>query len=220
MSSELALRYVTVGAFSENSYVVGCVESGHGVLIDPGGEVPELLRIAAEMGLEINDIWLTHAHLDHVLGLHEAVERTGAPIWLHPEDRFLYEAAPQQGQAFGFPIEALPEPDESFESGQKLQLGGHALEVLHVPGHSPGHVAFWFPGSRLLISGDVLFAGSIGRTDLPGGNLEQLMKSIRGEVLTLPDDVRLLTGHGPETTVGLERRSNPFLIPDYGGHLA
>ncbi len=212
MSSELALRCVTVGAFSENSYVVGCVESGRGVLIDPGGEVPELLRIAAEMGLEIHDIWLTHAHIDHVLGLQEAVEATGAPIWLHPEDRLLYDAVPQQGQAFGFPIEALPEPDESFESGQRLQLGEHALEVLHVPGHSPGHVAFWFPGSRLLVSGDVLFAGSIGRTDLPGGSYETLMDTIRRVIVPLGDDVRVFSGHGSPTTVGEERASNPFLV--------
>lgn len=211
MSSELALRYLTVGAFAENSYVVGCTESGRGVLIDPGGEVPELLRIAAEMGLEISDIWLTHAHLDHVLGVHEAVEKTGAPIWLHPDDRPLYAAAPQQGEAFGFPIQTLPEPDQLFESGQELQLGDHALEVLHVPGHSPGHVAFWFPGSRLLISGDVLFAGSIGRTDLPGGSYETLIDTIHRVVVPLGDDVRVFPGHGEPTTVGAERASNPFL---------
>ena len=212
MSSELQIRYLTVGAFGENSYVVGCAESGRGVLIDPGGEVPELLRMAAEMGLEIDDIWLTHAHLDHVLGLREAVESTGAPIWLHPEDQSLYEAVPQQGEAFGFPIEALPEPDNRFAAGQELQLGSHTLEVLHVPGHSPGHVAFWFAGERLLISGDVLFAGSIGRTDLPGGSYETLIDTIRRVIVPLGDDVKVFAGHGAPTTVAAERTSNPFLV--------
>ena len=212
MTSELALSYLTVGAFSENSYVVGCNESGCGVLIDPGGDVPELMKMAADMRLEINDIWLTHAHLDHVLGLAEAVEKTGAPVWLHPEDRFLYDAAPEQGQAMGFPVEGLPKPDELFEAGQKLELGGHSVEVLHVPGHSPGHVAFWFPGARLLIAGDVLFAGSIGRTDLPGGSFETLMDTISQVVVPLGDDVRVFPGHGPPTTIELERTSNPFLI--------
>ena len=212
MTSKLALSYLTVGAFSENSYVVGCSESGCGVLIDPGGEVPELLSMAADMGLEINEIWLTHAHLDHVLGLAEAVEKTGAPVWLHPEDRFLYDAAPQEGEAFGFPVGVLPKPAESLEAGQQLKLGGHSVEVLHVPGHSPGHVAFWFPGSRLLIAGDVLFAGSIGRTDLPGGSYETLMDTIRQVVVSLGDDVRGFPGHGDPTTVGAERTSNPFLV--------
>jgi len=211
MSTELVVRFITVGAFSENSYVVGCPESGRGVLIDPGGEVPALLGLAAEEGLEIDAIWLTHAHLDHVLGLSDAVQATAAPVWLHPDDRMLYDAAPQQGEAFGFPIDPLPPVDELFDSGQQLQLGEHTAQVLHVPGHSPGHVAFWFPESRLVIAGDVLFAGSIGRTDLPGGSYETLMHSIREVIVPLGDDVQVFTGHGPVTTIEVERTSNPFL---------
>jgi len=212
MSTGLVVRFLTVGAFSENSYVVGCRSSGRGVLIDPGGEVPALLEVAREEGLEIEAIWLTHAHLDHVMGLQDAVQATGAPIWLHPEDSMLYEAAPQQGEAFGFPIDPLPPVDESFTTGQRLQLGEHEVEVLFVPGHAPGHVAFWFPASNKVIAGDVLFAGSIGRTDLPGGSYETLMRSIREVILPLGDGVEVFPGHGPSTTVAEERVSNPFIL--------
>jgi glyoxylase-like metal-dependent hydrolase (beta-lactamase superfamily II) len=212
MSNDLILRFLTVGAFSENSYVVGCRETGRGVLVDPGGEVPALLRLAEESGLEIEAIWLTHAHIDHVLGLTEAVQATGAPIFLHPDDRRLYDAAPQQGEAFGFPIDPLPAVDEDLRGGQKLALGEHEAEVLLVPGHSPGHVAFWFPEARKVVAGDVLFAGSIGRTDLPGGDYQTLMRSLREVILPLGDDVEVFPGHGPPTTVQAERRTNPFLL--------
>lgn len=216
MSAELVLEFITVGAFAENSYVVGCPASGSGVLIDPGGDVPALLDIAAQAGLNIEAIWLTHAHLDHILGLHDAVRATGAPVRLHPDDRRLYEAAPQQGEAFGFPIDPLPAVDEPFTAGEKLPLGEHVVEVLHVPGHSPGHVAFWFPAARRVIAGDVLFAGSIGRTDLPGGDYDTLMRSIDEVIVPLGDDVQVFCGHGPATTVGEERRSNPFLLAERG----
>ena len=145
MSKELVVRFITVGAFSENSYVVGCPESGHGVLIDPGGEVPALLELAAEEGLEIDAIWLTHAHLDHVLGLGEAVQATAAPVWLHPDDRMLYDAAPQQGEAFGFPIDPLPPVDEPFDSGQQLQLGEHTARCCMYPGTAPATWRFGSP---------------------------------------------------------------------------
>jgi glyoxylase-like metal-dependent hydrolase (beta-lactamase superfamily II) len=212
MSNDLVLRFLTVGAFSENSYVIGCPDSGKGVLVDPGGEVPMLLQMAQESGLDIEAVWLTHAHLDHVLGLHDAVQATGAPIWLHPDDDTLYRAAPQQGEAFGFPIDPLPEVDERFTAGQVMKLGNHDVEVLLVPGHSPGHVAFWFPAARKVIAGDVLFAGSIGRTDLPGGDYQTLMRSIREVIVPLGDDVEVYPGHGPPTTVETERRTNPFLL--------
>ena len=208
----LFAEFLTVGAFAENSYVVGCRATGSGVLVDPGGEVPKLLRMAADAGLEIEAIWLTHAHLDHVLGLPEALASTGAPIWLHRDDLMLYDAAPQQGEAFGFPIDKLPPVDEHFEAGQTLRLGELEAEVLCVPGHAPGHVAFWFEPQRKVIAGDVLFAGSIGRTDLPGGDYKTLMRSIREVILPLGDDVEVLPGHGPTTTVGEERKTNPFLL--------
>ncbi len=212
MSTDLIVEYLTVGAFQENSYIVGCAASGTGVLVDPGGEVPALMRLAAEKELRIEAIWLTHAHLDHVLGVHEATAATDAPVVLHPDDKRLYEAAPEQGAAFGFPIEPLPDPGAWFAAGERRRLGEHDVEVLHVPGHSPGHVAFWFPASRLVVAGDVLFAGSIGRTDLPGGSYEILMRTIREVMLPLGDDVRVYPGHGPSTTIEIERTSNPFLL--------
>ncbi len=215
MTNELEIRFLTVGAFSENSYIVGCRSTGTGVLIDPGGEVPSLIEAAADMGVTIEAVWLTHAHLDHVLGLQEAVAATSAPIMLHPDDRMLYDAAPEQGRAFGFPVDPLPEPDGSLTAGETLRLGAHEAQVLHVPGHSPGHVAFWFPASRAVISGDVLFAGSIGRTDLPGGSYETLMRTIREVLLPLGDDVRVFPGHGPPTTIEAERTSNPFVLGQY-----
>ena len=212
MGSELIVQYLTVGAFAENSYVVGCSATGRGVLIDPGGEIDALLDAAGGRGLSIDAIWLTHAHLDHVYGVGEAVNRTGAPVALHPDDRRLYDAAPEQGRAFGFPIEPLPEPDVELRPGEDLRLGALSVEVLHVPGHSPGHVAFWFPSDRLVIAGDVLFAGSIGRTDLPGGSYTTLMESIRQVIVPLGDDVRVYPGHGPPTTVEIERTTNPFIL--------
>jgi len=212
MSNDPVLQFITVGAFAENSYVIGCPASGRGVLVDPGGEVPTLLQMAEQSGLQIEAVWLTHAHLDHVLGLHDAVQATGAPIWLHPDDALLYEAAPQQGQAFGFPIDPLPPVDHDFVPGSALQLGELTVEVLYVPGHAPGHVAFWFPEARKVVAGDVLFAGSIGRTDLPGGDYQTLMRSIREVIVPLGDDVEVYAGHGPATTVGEERRTNPFLL--------
>ena len=212
MSSDLIVHAHVVGVFAENSYVIGHAASGKGVLVDPGGEVPLLLRGAAEAGLDIEAIWLTHAHIDHVAGVREAVERTGAPVWLHPDDRFLYDAAPQQGAAFGVPIDPLPEPDRELKPGNNLALGRLEIEVLHVPGHSPGHVAFWIPAARAVFSGDCLFAGSIGRTDLPGGDHETLMASIGNELLPLGDDVAVYSGHGPLTSIGEEKATNPFLV--------
>lgn len=212
MSSELIVRTRRVGAFAENTYLVGCSASGRGALIDPGGEVPTLVETATGLGLEIDAVWLTHAHLDHLIGVAEAVESTGAPVALHPDDRFLYEAAPQQGEAFGVSLDPLPEPTIELKPGEPVLLGELEAEVLHVPGHSPGHVAFWFSEARAVFSGDCLFAGSIGRTDLPGGSYEILIASIREVIFELGDDVRVYSGHGPPTTVGEERATNPFLV--------
>jgi glyoxylase-like metal-dependent hydrolase (beta-lactamase superfamily II) len=209
MTSDLIVRFLTVGVFAENSYVLGA--GGAGVLVDPGGEVPELLATAERLGLEIEAIWLTHAHIDHLLGVGEAVERTGVDVALHEDDRFLYDGAAEQGMAFGLEIAPLPAPGIALHDGARLSLGGLEVEVLHVPGHSPGHVAFWIPAARALVSGDVLFAGSIGRTDLPGGSYDTLIASIRRQILPLGDDVRVYAGHGPPTSVGVERRTNPFL---------
>jgi glyoxylase-like metal-dependent hydrolase (beta-lactamase superfamily II) len=211
-SSSLVARFLVVEPFAENSWIIGCRSTGEAVLVDPGGRVPELLQIAAEEDLDVGAIWLTHAHLDHVTGVAAAVAELGdVPILLHPEDRPLYEATEQQGMMFGLDVDQPPAPTDWLEAPGSLRLGALEVEVLPLPGHSPGHVGFWIPAARTVVSGDVLFAGSIGRTDLPGGDLATLMRSIHDRLLPLGDDVRVLSGHGPDTTIARERASNPFL---------
>ena len=167
------------------------------------------LAAAAERGRRISAIWLTHAHLDHVLGVACVREVTGAPIYLHPGDRALYDELPQQGVLFGIPAPRPPAPQFELAHGQRLVLGSIEVEVRHVPGHSPGHVCFVAPG--VVFCGDVLFAGSIGRTDLPGGDFATLIAGIRRELLSLPDATVVYPGHGPATTIGAEKANNPFL---------
>ncbi len=205
------IHFEVVEPFAENSWLIGCRRTGRAALIDPGGRVPELLARATAEELQVEQILLTHAHIDHISGVAEAVEATAAPVALHADDLPLYEALEQQAQMFGLDARKPPAPEHELVKGQGIHIGDLQAQVLHVPGHSPGHVAFWFADRRLVISGDVLFAGSIGRTDLPGGSHVTLMDSIRRVLLPLGDDVRVLTGHGPETTVGQEREHNPFL---------
>jgi glyoxylase-like metal-dependent hydrolase (beta-lactamase superfamily II) len=212
-TGEVVVRGFTGGAFAENAYLVECVRSGAAILVDPGAAVAELLEAAR--GLEVEAIVLTHAHIDHVEGLARAKRETGAPVHLHRADERLYHAAPLQAQWYGLELEPLPAVDRWMEPGERLSFGRCTLEVRFTPGHAPGHVVL--VGDGLALVGDVVFAGSIGRTDLPGGDLETLMRSIRGEILALPDATILHPGHGPETTVGHERATNPFLVPHYGG---
>lgn len=207
----MIVRVLVVDPFQENSWVLGCGETGRGVLVDPGGRVDELLELASGAGLRIDGIWLTHAHVDHVAGVAEAAERTGAPVWLHRDDVPLYQAASRQGEMFGLQVRQPPAVGHDLKGGRTLELGSLRAEVLHVPGHSPGHVAFWFREQETVVAGDCLFAGSIGRTDLPGGSYAVLMDSLHRVLLPLGDATRVLAGHGPETTIGRERRSNPFL---------
>jgi glyoxylase-like metal-dependent hydrolase (beta-lactamase superfamily II) len=201
---------LTNGAFAENCYVVADRAVGEAVLVDPG-EAAELFlaRLQSER-LRLTAVWLTHAHLDHVLGVATIKARTGVPVWLHPADRPLYDHVPDQARALvGVELDPLPPPDHDIVPGRALAVGGHQFEVRHVPGHSPGSVAL--VGDGVALVGDVLFAGSVGRTDLPGGNSGLLLTSIRTQLLTLPDETVVYPGHGPETTIGRERATNPFL---------
>jgi glyoxylase-like metal-dependent hydrolase (beta-lactamase superfamily II) len=167
-----------------------------------------------ESGTKPVAIWLTHAHLDHVLGVPRIAAETGVPVWLHPADRPLYDAVPEQATWFGLAAPGLlPAPDRELAHGQRLQVGGLSFDIRHAPGHSPGSVCL--TGHGIALSGDVLFAGSIGRTDLPGGDFETLIASIERELLSLSDDTIVYSGHGPETTIGRERRTNPFLTGVY-----
>jgi len=197
-----------------NAYLAICEETQRCALVDPGAEAERLLAAAAERGAEVEAILLTHAHLDHLGGVAEAARDTGAPVYLHPDDRPLYDAAPEQGRSFGLELETPPAPQHDLYDGQTIGLGECRLEVRHTPGHSPGHVCLVGDGFALV--GDCVFAGSIGRTDLPGGDMDTLMNSIREKILTLADDTILYTGHGPSTTVRRERETNPFLTGALG----
>ncbi|HEX9611114.1 MAG TPA: MBL fold metallo-hydrolase [Gemmatimonadales bacterium] len=206
------------GQFVENCYLVVDDAAGECAVVDPGEEAGLILHKLAATGAKPVAIWLTHAHLDHVLGVPRVAAETGAPVWLHPADRSLYDAVPEQAAWFGLAAPALLPPDAAFAHGETVRVGGLAFQVRHSPGHSPGSVCLVGPegegggGSvRVVLGGDVLFAGSIGRTDLPGGDFDTLIGSIERELLSLPDDTIVYPGHGPETTVGRERRSNPFL---------
>ncbi len=203
-----------VGPIQANAYLAICERTRRCALIDPGAEAERLLKAAAAEGAELEAILLTHAHLDHVGGVAEAVRQTRAPVYLHPADLPLYRAAPEQARAFGLQLEAPPPPDREFEHGQSVPVGAQMLEVRHTPGHSPGHVCLVGDGFALV--GDCVFAGSIGRTDLPGGDYNTLMQAIKDELLSLPDETTLYPGHGPVTTVGRERRANPFLTGAFG----
>jgi len=197
------------GQFVENCYLVIDEGSRECVVIDPGEEAGLILRRITEAGVRPVAIWVTHAHLDHVMGVPRLRRETGAPIYLHPADRELYDHVIQQGLAFGIRVESLPPPDREFVPGETVRVGTVGFTVRHAPGHSPGSVCL--VGDGVVFTGDVLFAGSIGRTDLPGADFDTLIRSIERELLVLPDSTMVYSGHGPETTVGRERGTNPFL---------
>lgn len=206
-----------VGPIQTNIYLIGCEQTGTGAIIDAGGNPDDLLDRAAHHDLEIDGIWQTHAHIDHVAALSEVKRRTDAPIFLHPDEQPMYDAAPRQGQMFGIECDPLPDVDAYIEDGDTMELGELTAEVIHLPGHSPGGIAFYFPDApdgALILSGDILFEGSIGRVDLPGADADAMKESL-ARLMELPDDVRVLPGHGPETTIGRERQHNQFLTRDW-----
>jgi hydroxyacylglutathione hydrolase len=205
-----------VEPFFKNGFVLGCEETREGVVIDPGDEVAELLDDIDRHGLSMRHILLTHAHLDHVTGVARAKQALGAPVWLHEADNFLYEKVVQQGMMFGLRVEPQP-PVDCFYSGEgPLAFGRYRVWVYHTPGHCPGGVCLAVgretEASRTLFVGDTLFQGSIGRTDLPGGDMGTLLGSIRNVLFAFPDDTIVYSGHGEPTTIGRERRTNPFLL--------
>lgn len=212
---EVAVETFTGGVFGENTLVLRCISTGAAILVDPGAVTQEALAEVTRSGSDVTAIVLTHSHIDHIEGVALAKRVTGAPILLHADAEELYRAGPMQAQWFGVELETPPPPDGRLEVGGLVEFGAVALEVRHTPGHAPGHVTL--VGDGFAIVGDCVFRGSIGRTDLPGGDFERLMRAIREEILTLPDETVLHPGHGPETTVGFERTANPFLIPHYGG---
>ena len=205
------LEVVTLpnGAFAENCYLVFDPDHADTILVDPGEDTDRFLAEVSRRGRAISAIWLTHAHIDHIQGVAVIREATGAPVSLHPADRGLYDRLPEQGLWLGLRLLPPPPPDAALAHGQSLPVGASRFEVRHAPGHTEGHVVF--VGESFVLGGDVLFQGSIGRTDLPGGHHDTLIASIRRELLTLPDEMVVYPGHGPATTIGAERKGNPFL---------
>ena len=204
-----------VGPFFKNGFVVGCEETKDAVLIDPGDEVASLLAFAGREGLTIRHILLTHAHVDHVTGVAAAKRALGVPIYLHRDDLFLYERAVEMGAMFGLQVEPQPPIDVFYTLTDVITFGTYHVRVHHTPGHCPGGVCLQIgkkgtPAKELFV-GDTLFAGSIGRTDLPGGDHATLIAAIRNVLFPLGDDAIVHPGHGPDTTIAEERRNNPFL---------
>jgi glyoxylase-like metal-dependent hydrolase (beta-lactamase superfamily II) len=207
------IRMITLGMVATNAYLVSDTATQEALLIDPVDDADALISMAEEAGVTIKLILATHAHFDHVLASKALKERTGAPFYIHADCVKWLEVLPQQGKRFGFgEFPPAATPDRLLTSAPEvLTLGSIRLETLYTPGHADGHLAFYMPSHRVVFSGDALFKGSIGRTDLPGGNAHTLLTSIFEKLLPLGDDVTVLSGHGGATTIGAERKTNPFL---------
>jgi hydroxyacylglutathione hydrolase len=208
------LKYLTVPvtAFQQNCSIVWCDQTLQAAVIDPGGDLDRLLAHVTQLGLKLEQIWLTHAHIDHAGGTAELARRLNLPIiGPHPGDQFWIDGLPQQGAMFGFPPSEPFTPTRWLDDGDTVTLAGHTLQVRHCPGHTPGHVVFYSPDIQRAFVGDVLFAGSMGRTDFPGGNHAQLIASITERLWPMGDDTVFIPGHGPESTFGAERQTNPYV---------
>lgn len=204
-----------VAPFFKNGFILGCEETREAVLIDPGDEVDELLALIARDLWDIRHILLTHAHVDHVTGVAASKRALGVPVHLHHDDLFLYDNAVEQGAMFGLHVEPQPPIDAFYMPGQVIAFGTYEVRPHHTPGHCPGGVCLQVGrkgvAGRQLFVGDTLFAGSIGRTDLPGGDYDTLIHAIRTVLFAFGDEAEVYPGHGPKTTIGQERRTNPFL---------
>jgi glyoxylase-like metal-dependent hydrolase (beta-lactamase superfamily II) len=207
----MILEKLTVGPFQENCYIVGDEATGAGALFDPGDEAARIALAVEQTNLEIAQIIITHAHIDHVGAVASLVDEYACPVLMHAEAEPMLRQLPNQALMMGLRFGKVPAVDGYIEDEEVVHVGGLAFTALYTPGHAPGHLAFYSAEEGLVISGDALFAGSVGRVDLPGGSMEVLMRSINERLLTLPDETRVLSGHGPETTIGEERRHNPFL---------
>ncbi|PWT82494.1 MAG: hypothetical protein C5B44_02050 [Acidobacteria bacterium] len=222
----MIIEEITVTAFQQHTRILGCEETGRAICVDPGDEAERISHAVDRLSLQLQAIVLTHAHLDHIGAVASLKKlRPEAKVIMHMADEFIYDELPQQPAWIGIPrsqwkslgmdFEAPPRPDEYFSDGQVYRVGELSFQIIHTPGHTPGHVVLFEPTERKVFVGDVLFAGSIGRTDLPGGSTAQLMDSIKNKLLPLGDDVEVYSGHGPTTTIGHERLTNPFLTGVY-----
>jgi glyoxylase-like metal-dependent hydrolase (beta-lactamase superfamily II) len=207
----LVVRQAVVGPFAENTWLLADAATGEATVLDPGGETERVLGMTGPDGFRVTQIVATHGHVDHVFGVEELRARTGAPFAIHAGDLPFVRALPSQAAGLGFGSTRAPEVARLLEDGDAVRVGGREGKVIHTPGHSPGSVSLWFPADGVLFTGDTLFAGSVGRTDLPGGDVAALFRSIRERLFPLGDDVRFFPGHGPAGTLGAERRANPFV---------
>ncbi len=214
----LQYQIIPVTHYQQNCTLLWCDETGDAALVDPGGDTARLLAVVADKGVKLRKILLTHGHMDHIGGTAELVAQLQLPvIGPHADDLFWIDLLPQQAQMMGFTPVAGFVPDQLLKQGDTVLLGKQVLEVLHCPGHTPGHVIFYSRAAQLALVGDVLFKGSIGRTDFPRGNHADLINAIRNRLLPLGDEVRFIPGHGPMSTLGHERLTNPFVADKHYG---
>jgi len=222
----MIIEEITVTVFQQHTRVVGCEQTRRAICIDPGDDSEGIVRAIDKHDFHLQAIACTHAHMDHVGGVAALKKRKPeAKIIIHPADEFIYDELPNQPAwlgiprsqwaEYGFDYEPPPKADEHWSDGQIYKVGELGFKVIHCPGHTPGHVVLFEPNERKVFVGDCLFAGSIGRTDLPGGSIEQLMDSLLNKIVPLGDDVEVYSGHGPVTTIGTERQTNPFLTGVY-----
>lgn len=203
---------VPVTQFQQNCSIIWCDETMEGAVVDPGGDIQKILNTGKDNGVDFKQILLTHAHIDHAGATAELARQPKLPIvGPHIEDKFWIDGLPQQAEMFGFPRAETFTPTRWLEDGDQVKVGNCTLEVIHAPGHTPGHVVFYHPQSHLAIVGDVLFQGSIGRTDFPKGDYNTLIASIKQKLFPLGDDISFIPGHGPTSTFGQERKTNPFV---------
>src|SRR5829696_6338457 len=207
----MIVEMVTVGPFQENCYVVGDEDSGTDALVDPGDEAAGIALTVERIGLSISQIVITHSHVDHVGAIAPLTDEFLCPVLMHEEAEAMLRTVPQQAMMMGLRFGRIPQVDRHVGDDEVLEVGSLRLHAVYTPGHTPGHLAFYVEEEGVVFSGDALFAGSVGRTDLIGGSMELLMQTISERLLTLPDETRVLSGHGPETTIGRERQTNPFL---------
>ena len=207
----MILEMLTVGPFGENCYVIGDEDTGAGAIVDPGDEATRIALAVEQTNLEITQILITHAHIDHVGAVAALMDEYGCPVLMHAEAEPMLEQLPTQAIMMGLRFGQVPAVDRYIEDEEVIEVGSLELRSLYTPGHAPGHLAFYAASQGLLLSGDSLFGGSVGRVDLPGGSMEVLMRSIEERLLALPDETHVYPGHGPETTIGNERAHNPFL---------
>jgi hydroxyacylglutathione hydrolase len=211
----MILESFPVGPLQCNCTILGDEVTHEAIVVDPGDNIPEILSRLHKHSLTLRQILITHAHIDHVGGAALLKKATGAPVFLNQRDLGLLDMMQMQAAWLGVPTPEVAPPDASADDGLAIGLSALPAEVLHTPGHTPGSICLLFPDQQLLLAGDTLFAGSIGRTDLPGGDGRQILRSLRDRLLVLPDTTRVVPGHGPETTIGEERQSNPFLQPGF-----